>query len=192
MSRHPKKSDPHRLPGKPLGIASDNTGMNTPGFQRLGQQAGTYVLILKNRSHNIIPVGRLGALPLNPGIYAYIGSAFGPGGIAARCQHHTHTAARPHWHIDYIRPSMELDEIWFSHDPQRREHQWADLIEHSRNAQPPFPGFGASDCSCLTHLFFFPTPPSFESFRRRAYRALTDQAPIRRETLATDHGHTIE
>jgi Uri superfamily endonuclease len=156
--------------------------MGTPGFQNIGSSPGTYALILSNQTRSTTQVGRLGELTLAPGTYLYIGSAFGPGGIASRCQHHAHSPARPHWHIDYLRPVLELHEIWFSHDPERREHQWAALLAKIHNAQQPFPGFGASDCSCHSHLFFFPTPLSFTAFCRRA---LPGQAPIQREILAT-------
>jgi len=166
--------------------------MGKPGFQRIEGRPGTYALILRNPGSQLIAVGRLGALSLTTGIYVYIGSAFGPGGVAARCRHHARSSSKPHWHIDYLRASMELMEIWFSHDPQRREHEWADLMAKTRGAQRPFPDFGSSDCSCHSHLFFFPSAPSFDSFRRRAYRTLTNQDPIVREILAIDRGQTIE
>ena len=35
-----------------------------------------------------VPIGKLGVLHLLPGIYVYVGSAFGPGGIAARVGRH--------------------------------------------------------------------------------------------------------
>jgi Uri superfamily endonuclease len=166
--------------------------MKKPGFNCIGGQPGTYALILRNPGSNLIRAGRLGDLLLTTGIYVYIGSAFGPGGVAARCQHHARISTNPHWHIDYLRAAMELSEIWFSHDPQHREHEWADLMVKARGAQQPFPGFGSSDCNCLSHLFFFTSPPSFDSFRRRACRTLTNQSPILREILAINHGQTIE
>ncbi len=49
----------------------------------------------------------------------------------------------------------------------RQEHLWAQLLMRSRGARQPLPGFGASDCSCPTHLFFFVAGPSFVGFRRR-------------------------
>lgn len=163
-------------------IAQDNN----PFFVHIAKHPGTYALLLDNPHNHRARVGRLGELQLRAGTYLYIGSAFGPGGIAARCHHHARTSPRPHWHIDYLRAGMTLKEIWFSHDPQPREHQWAALIARARHARQPYAGFGSSDCRCHSHLFFFPAPPSFASFRRRAYAGLQNQTPIAREILVRD------
>ncbi len=145
---------------------------------------GTYVLILHNGSERSLEVGSLGRLDFASGVYAYVGSAFGPGGVAARCAHHRRVSPRPHWHIDYLRAVTTLEQIWFSHDQQAREHQWSGLLENSRGAQQPYAGFGATDCSCMSHLFHFRFQPSFDGFRRRAYRELMGQEAIRIERIA--------
>jgi Uri superfamily endonuclease len=49
-----------------------------------------------------LSVGRLGEFDLVPGFYAYVGSAFGLGGLRARIGHHPESTAEPHWHIDYL------------------------------------------------------------------------------------------
>ena len=51
-------------------------------------QAGTYALVLSARAGGIIRIGRLGELRLQSGIYVYVGSALGPGGVRARLMHH--------------------------------------------------------------------------------------------------------
>ncbi|MCP4126995.1 MAG: DUF123 domain-containing protein, partial [Gammaproteobacteria bacterium] len=122
-------------------------------------------------------------ITIQPGWFAYVGSAFGPGGVAARCRHHRNIAESPHWHIDHLRAVTGLQQIWFSHDRQRREHQWAGLLERSRGARNPIAGFGSSDCGCHSHLFHFSSTPSFDGFRWRAYRELNGQAAIRVETI---------
>ncbi|MES9874688.1 MAG: GIY-YIG nuclease family protein [Candidatus Sedimenticola sp. 6PFRAG7] len=144
---------------------------------------GTYVLLFHLERQAVIEAGSMGSLGLEAGWYAYVGSAFGPGGVAARCRHHRNISLRPHWHIDYLRVVAELREIWFSHDPQHREHQWAELLSGSRGSSQPFPGFGSSDCQCVSHLFRFAPCPSFEGFRRRLRRALPGHAMVRRELL---------
>ncbi len=148
-----------------------------------GSRPGTYVLILEALEDARIAVGRLGDLELMSGWYAYVGSAFGPGGVAARCRHHRQISQRPHWHIDYLRAACELREIWFSHDPQRREHTWAELLKGSRGARQPFAGFGATDCDCGSHLFRFSVCPSFPGFQRRVKRAFPEHQRILRELL---------
>ncbi len=115
---------------------------------------GTYALILEAAGGSI-EVGRLGRLQLRPGFYVYVGSAFGPGGIQARLAHHCRPAPRPHWHIDYLSAAAALREVWCTTDPIRREHQWAAVLAGVPTASIPQSGFGASDCLCRSHLFFF-------------------------------------
>jgi Uri superfamily endonuclease len=141
---------------------------------------GTYVLVMEAREAAIIRAGRLGELRITPGWYAYIGSAFGPGGVAARCGHHLRRSARPRWHIDYLRAVSELREIWFSCDSGKREHTWSSLVGKGKGATEPFSGFGASDCGCRSHLHRFPGAPSFQGFRERLYRLVPDHDPVRR------------
>jgi Uri superfamily endonuclease len=61
---------------------------------------GTYALILACRRTGAVRVGRLGTMQLQPGAYAYVGSAFGTGGLEARLRHHLLPASQPDWHID--------------------------------------------------------------------------------------------
>ncbi len=135
--------------------------------------AGTYILILCSARARTLEVGRLGRFPLQPGYYLYVGSAFGPGGVAARCGHHMRISARPRWHIDYLRAVCRLEQIWYTHDAVRREHEWAGRLASMPGMEAPLPGFGASDCGCATHLFFCRTPPSISAFRRRVKKQET-------------------
>ena len=128
---------------------------------------GTYALVLNSMSEKSVAVGRLGTIRLKPGFYVYIGSAFGPGGLAARIGHHLKNSGRPHWHIDYLRPALRPYEVWYSFDPIPREHQWVEIHARASNASIPLPGFGSSDCRCSSHLFFYQIPPSGSYFRRR-------------------------
>jgi Uri superfamily endonuclease len=123
---------------------------------------------LKNKASAPLQIGKLGLIELIPGYYIYIGSAFGPGGIAARTAHHRKTQPRPHWHIDYLRKAMPIIEIWFSYDRVRREHQWANILPTLTKFSQPMHGFGASDCNCTTHLFFSPEKPDFAIFHAQA------------------------
>ena len=140
-------------------------------LRALGSAPGTYILLLHCARAATVDVGSLGGLRITPGWYLYVGSAFGPGGVRARCRRHLH-GGRPHWHLDYLRPLCRLQEIWYSHDPRRREHQWAALLARRPSAHQPFPGFGASDCDCPTHLFRFARRPAFPKFRREARKRL--------------------
>jgi Uri superfamily endonuclease len=132
------------------------------------KQAGTYLLILNNRDHNTIQIGRRGSLKIKPGFYIYIGSAFGPGGIHARTAHHKKRQKNQHWHIDYLSKHTKLREIWFSIAPARQEHAWANIFRQDPDVVIPMAGFGASDCKCITHLFYSPVKPDFQKFRGKA------------------------
>ena len=127
-------------------------------------EGGTYALILFCPGKKRVQIGELGPLELRRGFYVYVGSALGPGGLRARLAHHLKVSQRPHWHIDYLRPHTRLERVWTSHGQTRREHRWAGIIHALRGASVPLPRFGASDCKCEAHLFFFATRPSFKAF----------------------------
>jgi Uri superfamily endonuclease len=123
-------------------------------------KAGTYALILSCAGNERIQIGRLGAMQLQRGYYIYVGSALGPGGLRGRIAHHQKPSTRPHWHIDYLRPHSRFHGLWLSYGAQRREHQWARVVEAMSDAKIPLLGFGASDCDCRSHLYFFKRCPS--------------------------------
>jgi Uri superfamily endonuclease len=149
----------------------------------MASRPGTYALILCSDSAARVRIGRLGVLAATRRYYVYMGSAFGPGGLAARLAHHRRPPTRPHWHIDHLRPHARLVEIWFTNDAQPREHLWADLIGAMRSVTIPLPGFGCSDCRCYSHLFHFQRRPSFRSFRGKLHAACDNHARIARAVV---------
>jgi Uri superfamily endonuclease len=126
---------------------------------------GTYALILCAAADRLIDIGKLGRFAIPQGFYVYVGSACGPGGLKARIAHHKKISQRPHWHMDYLRPVLHLKEIWYTCDAIRHEHQWAKTLGGLALASTPIIGFGASDCSCKSHLFLFSAKPSLRLFR---------------------------
>lgn len=133
-----------------------------------GALPGTYALLIQLKSPHTIPVGRLGEVELQGGVYAYAGSARGPGGLAGRIRRHLQPreAKRAHWHIDALLAVGELLEVWWSEGAERRECQWAEALATA--GRLVLPGFGASDCRCRGHLVDL-----VDSRRkRRAWRAL--------------------
>ena len=135
----------------------------------MDSRAGTYALIFEAKSSFSTNVGKLGRVTGDAGFYIYVGSAFGPGGIEARMRHHKKSVARPRWHLDYIRRFMALKEIWITYDSVKREHQWANMFSSFSIAKIPFPGFGASDCSCVAHLIYLNEVPPFQEFVNQVY-----------------------
>jgi Uri superfamily endonuclease len=141
---------------------------------------GTYALILHADEPGRIRIGRLGEMDVRPGPYVYVGSAFGPGGLAARVGRHVRGDGRARWHVDHLRVVAGVEDVWISADPVRREHLWAGLFRDWPGATVPLAGFGASDCSCETHLVRLRRRPSLARFRRVATARVGDHAPIER------------
>jgi Uri superfamily endonuclease len=117
---------------------------------------GSYILVLQLEAPVAsLQIGRLGRFDFAAGFYLYAGSAFGPGGLAARVAHHTRREkARPHWHIDYLRAVARLREAWTVGFPERLEWDWCRAMAAHPALSAPVKGFGASDTPCATHLFY--------------------------------------
>ena len=64
---------------------------------------GAYVLVLRFSKRLEISVGRLGVLSAQAGYYVYVGSALGPGGLAARVGRHCRREKTLRWHVDCLR-----------------------------------------------------------------------------------------
>ncbi len=131
---------------------------------------GTYALFRAAREGGLVQIGRLGRLRLQSGLYVYVGSALGPGGLRARLAHHCRREKRQRWHIDYLAPHTRLERVWYCLGSMRREHQWASAMGTAFQGAVPLPGFGASDCDCVSHLFFFEKSPSLSVFMRALRR----------------------
>jgi Uri superfamily endonuclease len=127
-----------------------------PGVPRAG---GTYALLLKLQRSTEIQVGRLGSFFFPAGYYAYVGSAFGPGGLAARLARHCRREKRLFWHIDYFLASAELVDVHYDTSGQQLECKWARLLTSRDGVRVVAPGFGGSDCSCSSHLVFLGCEP---------------------------------
>lgn len=138
-----------------------STGTESLPCSLIPPQAGTYILILHLASPVELRVGRLGISHFPVGWYSYVGSALGPGGLAARLTCHLRRRKRLHWHIDYLLAAAELTEIWWTVSPKRQECAWARVLSWLPGATALMPGFGASDCHCPAHLLYFDYRPSF-------------------------------
>jgi Uri superfamily endonuclease len=145
----------------------------------LPDRPGTYALLLASATEREINVGSLGCLQVVPGCYVYVGSAHGPGGLAARVSRHQLAAKTLRWHVDYLRAATELVAVWYTLDENRRECRWADVMSRLQGAKVPMSGFGASDCDCRSHLFHFAPPPAFREFRQRVRATIADHATVR-------------
>jgi Uri superfamily endonuclease len=139
---------------------------------------GTYALMFACLTAVHMPVGRLGRVFLPAGYWIYVGSAFGPGGLRARLNHHLKPSARPHWHLDYIKRALHAQEIWTTTDTVKREHDWVGIMAAMEGASLPLAGFGATDCSCRSHIIHFPRRPGFFGFRNALGAAFAKHGPL--------------
>jgi Uri superfamily endonuclease len=114
---------------------------------------GTYVLLLQADISAIITFRRGGSFVAAPGYYAYVGSAFGSGGIRARVLRHARPDKRPHWHIDRLTAVARVTGAMVSYRRTRYEHVWATHLGGAR-ALDAIAGFGCTDCKCYSHLYF--------------------------------------
>jgi Uri superfamily endonuclease len=127
-------------------------------------ETGNYVLLLHLPADEKLTIGKLGTFNFPAGWYAYVGSAFGSGGLVGRLKHHLEPVERPHWHIDYFRRAARLQEIWLSPSLERREEAWVDLMLAIPGATVVVEGFGASDSDRESHLIYFDVRPLLEDF----------------------------
>jgi Uri superfamily endonuclease len=116
-----------------------------------------------------LEIGRLGKFNIIPGFYAYVGSAFGSGGLCARLGHHLESTAEPHWQIDYLLQVADPIEIWLTTADRKLEKHWAELLEDAPGFRIPIPRFGSSDYhrSQTSHLFYSKRRPSFRWFEQQ-------------------------
>ena len=126
---------------------------------------GTYTLVLCLPVETTIKVGALGTQSFPAGWYAYVGSALGPGGFS-RIERHRAVAVGDHdvrhWHIDYLLGETPAEiETVFRSVAVDAECAVADTIDGE-----PIPGFGCSDCDCLSHLFYSPSDSFLISVER--------------------------
>jgi len=118
---------------------------------------GSYTLLIDLASDATVTVGALGAHEFGAGRYAYVGSAFGPGGLG-RVDRHRELArgereAR-HWHVDYLlgaAPASVARAV--TSEGVDVECAVAGALDDRFQRVE---GFGASDCDCPSHLYYAP------------------------------------
>lgn len=115
-------------------------------------QPGIYTIVLGLSNDIEIAVGSLGRILFPQGYYAYTGSARGPGGLK-RIERHMEVLkgerTTRHWHIDYLLPLTCFEDVIVTTTAQDLECCIARKI---RERLLPIPGFGCTDCGCISHL----------------------------------------
>ncbi len=134
-------------------------------YSRLPAQPGIYGLLLYCLGPTEIEVGALGRRGFPAGGHVYVGSAWGPGGLRGRLGRHLASPGPLRWHIDSLRRTAALREIWCLPGAEAsNEHRWAALLAQVPGASVPVPRFGASDGRCRAHLLAFAKKPSPRRF----------------------------
>lgn len=110
---------------------------------------GCYLLILYILQDITISVGSLGYVSFSRGFYIYVGSA--KKNLTKRMERHLRKRKKFFWHIDYLRDRAEACTAIPIRSHTSLEHEVAFAL--SKIADWSVSGFGASDCSCETHLF---------------------------------------
>jgi Uri superfamily endonuclease len=154
----------------------------------LPPSAGVYALVWRLVSPLRLEVGRLGRVDLPPGWALYVGSAHGPGGLAARVGRHLRAEKRTHWHVDALTGRAPVCAVWAVESARRLECAWAGAIMGLAGVSIPVPGFGSSDCRCPTHLFHLPDLVTLIAARRALRRASPPGARFYVRRVATRPG----
>ena len=89
-----------------------------------------------------IRVGKLGVISFEGGNYIYVGSA----PTEKRVARHLRKDKKLHWHIDYFLENANIEKIYIV------EGEECEFVEKIK--LPFIDGFGSSDCTCPSHLFF--------------------------------------
>ncbi len=116
-------------------------------------RGGVYNLVIYLGNKRRIQVGRLGDFVFPAGYYVYTGSALK--GLEARVARHRRKQKRKWWHIDYLLERSEVVEVRTYPTEERKECMLNRKVAGLGGTRVVAPGFGASDCGCETHLFFF-------------------------------------
>jgi Uri superfamily endonuclease len=115
--------------------------------------SGVYLLKLKLEENKNIKIGALGEKEFPAGYFFYAGTA--QKNLQPRIKRHYSKDKKLHWHIDYLLNEAELIDDYVFELPRAGECFLTEFMK-SKGAEVLIDGFGASDCSCSSHLLYFP------------------------------------
>jgi Uri superfamily endonuclease len=130
---------------------------------------GIYCLVFKNPGCTV-RIGALGPVAFTAGWHLYVGSALGSGGLARQKRHIALARKRdrrPKWHVDYLLMSDHFS-LRYAVTAATSKSLECDLARSIGGRSVP--GFGCSDCSCISHLFYRQKKPVREV--EEAFRSL--------------------
>lgn len=124
-------------------------------------QKGIYILIIYLNKGSEIKIGKLGTFLLKKGYYIYVGSALN--NLQKRVERHLSSHKKLHWHIDYLLCYAKIMNVYVFKTLNKDECNLSKEIALLPESQTIIDGFGSSDCTCKTHLYFFKKRPAFKT-----------------------------
>lgn len=124
-------------------------------FLKKIEDKGTYLLLFKLQNKEKIRVGNLGEKIFEKGFYVYVGS--GMKNLTKRINRHLKKNKKLKWHIDYLIPKAQNLKTISIRSFERLECKIAKDLALISDYM--IINFGASDCKCKSHLFYFSKNP---------------------------------
>lgn len=141
------------------------------------KEKGVYCLIFKNQQCKV-RIGSLGDINFKAGYYIYVGSAQGTGGLKRLHRHivlSRDKGKKAKWHVDYINLNEHFQLVCTAHAITSMNIEC--LLAKDLQSEDVH-GFGCSDCSCKSHLFYRCCDPIDEVvkvFRKNGLEPLVEE-----------------
>ncbi len=122
----------------------------------MNANSGAYVLILELSSVITLTIGALGEYEFKSGYYAYVGSALGSTGFNRVLRHISVSEGNNQtrkWHIDYLSSVSKIIEVHKIFTLERAECTISAALSNNLGVSS-IKGFGCSDCTCRSHLYY--------------------------------------
>jgi len=142
-----------------LGMNIREATIPWPLLDRECRDQGSYLLLLTLPADTAVSVGSMGRIHFPAGYYLYAGSA--KRNLSKRLERHLRKRKNFHWHIDYLRDGASSCLALPFRTQDDLEHDLAAALGNI--ADWSIPKFGASDCSCPSHLFGMTVNPLHKS-----------------------------
>ncbi len=120
---------------------------------------GTYVIILSIQDLYYLKINKK-EFQIKKGIYIYVGSALGFGGISKRIERYFQIfngiKRNKHWHIDYLIPKAKNIIVIYAETNEKYECKLFQSLKNIIKNIEIIKGFGNTDCKskCGSHLLY--------------------------------------
>ncbi len=122
---------------------------------------GSYILVIELKNSQKIKIGKLGHLFFKEGFYIYVGSAMN--NLEKRITRHLSTNKKLHWYIDYFSKKASIIEAYVKENTIKEECKIAHRVFENLET---ISGFGCTDCTCESHLFYGSLDKIYSIIRR--------------------------